>query len=124
MTTTRRYIFHAQVPEGSTADECARAILAVLTDQSDKYAWFELPAIDAMAFGIVEFAVTIKARDQWYANTRARKLLVSLRLGAGLDIETVEVAATLRPAIHTNRGRQRAASRWSTGESGHPSGTA
>lgn len=108
MTTTRRFVFHASA-EGLSATECAERILAVLNDQSDRYPWFEFPATGATAFGLVEFAVTIHARDQWYANARARKLLNNLRTGAGLDIRTVEVAAIQRPAVHTNRGRRRSA---------------
>lgn len=60
--------------------------------------------IGGMAFGVLEFSVTISDRDQWWVGRRARLLVDKIRTETSIPLDLVIEVSEKLP-VHMNRGK-------------------
>jgi hypothetical protein len=103
----RRFTWHYTCNASEQAFALAlqvRGVLEQLVAETPQF--FHDAAVTGMAFGVLEFQVTISDRDQWWVARRARFLVDALRQQTELPLMLVnEQKAKLSP--HPNRGKYR-----------------
>jgi hypothetical protein len=115
--THRRYMWRWTPPTPADAEvfgDQARAVLQVALDEFPVN--YSAAVVRGMAFGVLEFAIVISDRDQWWVGRRARLLVEELAKGTEIPLELVSVdKVKLEPHMHRGRRWLRAQER----ESGH-----
>jgi hypothetical protein len=101
MTTHRRYFFEAERSDGHDT------VRRLLNHACERYWWFNEPQVSGAEFGALSWSVTVSARDQWWAHTRAMALATSVFRAIGVSAKDMPVPLWEPLAPHTNRGRYR-----------------
>ncbi len=101
MTTHRRYFFEAPGTGGHDT------VLRLLQHACQSHWWFNEPEVSGEQFGALAWSVTVSARDQWWAHTRAMNLATSVFRAIGVPPKQIPVPLWEPLAPHTNRGRFR-----------------
>lgn len=96
MTCHRRYTF--TFPGGDAHTK----VLQELERQCEQYWWYSEPCVRGQGLGVMQVEFQVAARDQWWAHTRAMKLMAAAVWPH--EVPTPEWE-TLPP--HTNRGYDR-----------------
>lgn len=106
MWTHRRFTWRYTCDAPEQAFQLASQVKEVLESALDQPQFFRDAAITGMAFGVLEFEITISNRDQWYVAIKARELIDELRKRTDVPLELVsEERVKLSP--HGNRGKYR-----------------
>ena len=103
MTTWRRYTFTHDGPWSGDTE----SVEVVLTRQVRKHWWYAELAVDATAYGLLQFAFNVAGRDQWWCHRRAMWLAGVAYVAAGVPERTLPVPSWIPLPPHNNRGRAR-----------------
>lgn len=108
MWTHRRFTWRYRAADPAALDQFvdqATAVLARLCEQLPQF--YRDPADPSgMAFGILEFSVTISDRDRWWVARRARFLVDELRRDSDLPLGLMSEESRKLP-VHMSRGKWR-----------------
>ena len=100
MTTHRRYYFEKATPAGHDK------VLSMLQHACESYWWFNEPEVSGAEYGVLAFAFTVSARDQWWAHDRAMGLAERAFRAVGVAVREMPDPIWEPLAPHNNRGHR------------------
>ena len=107
MWTHRRFTWRYIPKDQTDLDPLVRQVAGVLGHLcGDTPQFYHDAKIQGMSFGVLEFAVTISDRDQWWVTRRARFLVDAVRRETDLPLNLVNEERVKLPP-HKNRGKYR-----------------
>lgn len=102
--TRRRFLWHYWPEVAQDAEFLAGQVQVVLDRFCDEWPeYYSDRMVHGYSLGLVEFAVTVTSRDQWWVAKRVRRLLTALKATELPVLDLFEQSFKLAP--HTHRGK-------------------
>jgi len=105
--TRRRFTWQHDPDEPRDAEFLAAQCMNILNSFCAEWPqWFSDPEVTGFGFGVLQFAVTVESRDQWWVAKRAKRVLAAVQAFTEVPITLVSEVSVSRLPPHDHRGRR------------------